>query len=154
MENAISTINLMPSTTQEVSKMFVKLKEELLSGKEDPLKLEVQLKSMEELIKKLRSDEEIKEQMINEGMKYPDNSFQLYGAKFTKTTVGVKYDFKACQDSEWNQLKIKFDNAKKELKEKEDFLKTLKKDVVNPNTGELISPPIKTGKESLSVKLL
>ena len=154
MENAISTINLMPSTSQEISKMFIKLKEELLSGNEEPLKLEVQLKGMEELIKKLRSDDDIKDQMINEGMKYPDKSFEIYGAKFTKTTVGVKYDFDVCNDSEWKSLKHITDSYKSELKERENFLKGLKKDVVNPETGELISPPIKTGKESLSVKLL
>ena len=61
MENALSTINLMPTTSQEVSKMFTMVKNEILSGNENPLKLEVQLKAIEELIKKLRSDEEIKE---------------------------------------------------------------------------------------------
>jgi hypothetical protein len=151
---AISTINLMPSTNNEVDKMFTLIKQEILSGKENPLKLEVQLKAMETLIKKLRSDNEIKEQMIDEGMKYPEKSFELFGAKFIKTTVGVKYDFSACRDSEYDDLKVKFDNLKAKLKEKEDFLKSLKQQVANPDTGEIIYPAKKTGKESISVKLL
>lgn len=154
MENALSTINLMPSTQMEIDKMFSILKNEILSGNENPLKLEVQLKAMEELIKKLRSDAEIKDQMIDEGMKYPEKSFELYGAKFTKTTVGVKYDFTGCNYADYENCKIEFEKAKAELKSKEDFLKALKKPVADPDSGEIINPPIKTGKESLSVKLL
>ncbi len=151
---AISTINLMPSTNNEVDKMFTLIKQEILSGKENPLKLEVQLKAMETLIKKLRSDNEIKDQMINEGMKYPEKSFEIFGAKFSKTTVGVKYDFDVCQDSEWQDIKEHAENYKAKLKEREDFLKALKQPVVNPDTGEMIYPANKTGKETLSVKLL
>lgn len=151
---AISTINLMPSTNNEVDKMFTLIKQEILSGKENPLKLEVQLKAMETLIKKLRSDNEVKDQMINEGMKYPEKSFEIFGAKFSKTTVGVKYDFDVCQDSEWQNIKEHAENYKAKLKEREDFLKTLKQPVVNPDTGEMIYPANKTGKESISVKLL
>jgi len=151
---ALSTINLMPSTNNEVDKMFTLIKQEILSGNENPLKLEVQLKAMEILIKKLRSDNEIKEQMIDEGMKYPEKSFELFGAKFSKTTVGVKYDFDVCQDSEWQDIKEHVENYKAKLKEREDFLKTLKQPVVNPDTGEMIYPANKTGKESISVKLL
>ena len=151
---AISTINLMPSTNNEVDKMFTLIKQEILSGKENPLKLEVQLKAMETLIKKLRSDNEVKDQMINEGMKYPEKSFEIFGAKFSKTTVGVKYDFDVCQDSEWQDIKEHAENYKAKLKEREDFLKTLKQPVVNPDTGEMIYPANKTGKESISVKLL
>jgi len=154
MENALSTINLMPTTSQEVSKMFTMIKNEILSGNENPLKLEVQLKAMEELIKKLRSDNEIKDQMINEGMKYPESSFEVFGAKFTKTTVGVKYDFSECNYSEYKESLSNFEKAKADLKEKEDFLKGLKIPMAHPESGELINPPIKTGKESLSVKLL
>ncbi len=151
---ALSTINLMPSTNNEVDKMFTLIKQEILSGNENPLKLEVQLKAMETLIKKLRSDNEIKEQMIDEGMKYPEKSFELFGAKFIKTTVGVKYDFDVCQDSEWQDIKEHAENYKAKLKEREDFLKALKQPVVNPDTGEMIYPAKKTGKESISVKLL
>lgn len=151
---AISTINLMPSTNNEVDKMFALIKQEILSGNENPLKLEVQLKAMETLIKKLRSDNEIKEQMIDEGMKYPEKSFEMYGAKFNKTTVGVKYDFDVCQDSEWQDIKAHVENYKAKLKAREDFLKALKQPVVNPDTGEMIYPANKTGKETLSVKLL
>lgn len=151
---AISTINLMPSTNNEVDKMFTLIKQEILSGDENPLKLEVQLKAMETLIKKLRSDNEIKEQMIDEGMKYPEKSFELFGAKFSKTTVGVKYDFNVCQDSEWQDIKAHVENYKSKLKAREDFLKALKQPVVNPDTGEMIFPANKTGKETLSVKLL
>lgn len=151
---AISVINLMPSTSSEVSKMFLILKQEILSGNENPLKIEVQLKGIEDLIKKLRGDAEIKDQMILEGNKYPEKSFEIYGAKFSKTTVGVKFDFTECGDSEWVQLANNLSISKLKLKEKEGFLKTLKKQIANPENGELINPPIKTGKESISVKLL
>jgi len=154
MENAISTINLMPSTQSEVDRMYLMIKNEILSGSENPLKLEVQLKAMEDLIKKLRSDEEIKDQMIIEGYKHPEKSFEMYGAKFTKTTVSVKYDFSDCNDQEYLNLKHITDSYKKELKEREDFLKGLKKSMADPESGEIINPPVKIGKESISVKLL
>lgn len=150
----LSTIKLIPSTQRELDKLYLMIKNEILSGNENPLNIEVHLKAMEELIKKLRADNDIKDQMISEGYKYPEKSFEVFGAKFTKTVFGVKYDFSVCNDSEHKLLSDNVIYAKTKLKEKETFLKALKRDIAMPDTGEIVSPPIKTSKESMSVKLL
>jgi hypothetical protein len=147
-------INQMPSTLKDISVAFMAIKQEILSGEKDPLMLEVKLKAMEELVKRLRSDSEIKEAVINEGMKHPEKTFEMYGASFSKTTVGVKYDFTGCNDKEYFDLKEQDSKLSAKLKEKETFLKSLKKSMADPDTGEIINPPLKYGKESLSVTIL
>lgn len=151
--NGLSTINLMPSTNNEIDTMFVKIKQEILSGNEDPLKLEVQLKSIEDLVKRLRKDQDIKAQLMVECDKYPDKTFESNGAKFTKTSR-ASYDYESSEDSIWSDLKTKETDIKTKLKDRETFLKAIKEEVVNSETGEVIYPPIKSSSESISVKLL
>ena len=97
---ALSTIADAPITYVEIGNLIHYMKQELLSGEYNPLDVELKLKAMEETIKQLRSDEEIRAFVLSEAEKY-GKSFEWRGAKMSIREVGVKYDYSSTGDSEW-----------------------------------------------------
>jgi hypothetical protein len=148
----ISVINVLPSTKEEVRKFCQDAKQRILAGEENPLKIAAQLKSFEEVIEKLRGDDEIKAAFLNELFKH-GKSVQMFNSEFTAKEVGVKYDFSVCDDKTWSELDAKIKELTEKKKERETFLKTIKNDVFDPNGIQLI-PPIKTSTTQVTVKLL
>jgi hypothetical protein len=133
METAISTLSYFPDTKEQSINFAEKLVNEVLSGMTDPIKVDVQLKILEDMIKKVR--DQIKQNVLKEADKYGEKSFNLNGAKITisgKTT----YDYKSCNYSKYNDL---IDSKEK----METMLKSLTDKLVDPYTGEIILPPAK-----------
>jgi hypothetical protein len=64
---ALSTIADAPITYVEIGNLIHYMKQELLSGEYNPLDVELKLKAMEETIKQLRSDEEIRAFVFERG---------------------------------------------------------------------------------------
>lgn len=153
MNNALSQITAMPSTIEGVDKFFIKSKKEILSGKYDPLQIEVYLKAIEEITKRLRSDKDIKDASITEAYKYKEKSFEVFGAKFTLRETGVKYDYANTGDVKWEQLDAQISDLSIKKKDREKFLKTLKEPVADTGEGYIINPPLKTSMESIAVSL-
>lgn len=124
------------------------LERRVKDGELDELEVLIVAKKLAELAKaideKIRpiADDKVK---LGKGEKYTKFDVEL-----SRSWTGVKYYFDKCGDNEWNQ-------ASSRKKEREDFLKSLSKTtiIVDEDTGEAITlhPPIKTGKESLQLKL-
>ena len=86
------------------------------------------------------------------------NKGELYfGCDIVEKESGVKYDYSVCNDPEWNSLNAAIEVAKESLKERETFLKALKKplDTFDVDSGETfqIMPPLKTGSLGKSVTI-
>lgn len=83
--------------------------------------------------------------------------FQRFGVKITEGMTGVKYDFDACEDLEYQQLNEIFEAAKDALEERKNFLKSVTKplELVNTDTGETytINPPVKSGKMGFTLTI-
>jgi hypothetical protein len=150
--NSTSVITLMPSNKEQITTFVNNAKDLILSGNENPLKIAVQLKAMEDTIKHLRGDNDIKEAILKEAEK-EGKSFQRYGARFDIKENGVIYDYTECQDTEWNDLKTKYDEIEKKIKEREKFLKVISKPIADAENGNLIYPPSKKSTTSVSVTL-
>lgn len=69
----------------------------------------------------------------------------MFNATITEKESGVKYDFSYCEDGEWDSLNREMETIKAKLKIREDFLKTLRKEFIDEDTGEVIQPPLRTG---------
>lgn len=152
--NALTVINTMPSTDVEISNFIRKAKGEMLSGLYNPLDIEIQLKAMEECIKRLRADNDIKEAVINEALKHSDKQFEWRGAKIQVREGGVSYDYAGTGDSEWAILKEEESQVIEKRKARERFLQSIPIDgTVSPVTGELIRPPVRTSKTTIAVTL-
>ena len=154
MTNALSTITVMPSTTEGIQKFCKKAKSEILSGKYDPLEIEMYLKALEEIIKSLRQDKEIGDYSLSEAFKYNEKQFERYGAKFAIRETGVKYDYLSCNDEKWTGLQKEIETLTEQRKKREEFLKKLKEPVADVNTGNIIISPVKSSKTTLIVSLL
>jgi hypothetical protein len=63
-----------------------------------------------------------------------------YGTKFELFEAGSKFDFASCGDPIWNRLNTEMETLKAKMKERESFLKTIKKstkmNIIDPDTQE------------------
>lgn len=140
--NTTSVMNLMPSTKKQLSVFVEKTKNEILSGIANPIDIAIQLKAMEDIVKKLRADADIRDLIISEAEKY-GKTFETNGAKFS-IRQSVTY--------EYNDSKI--DQLKEEIKQRQEMLKNLSFEVVDPETGELLTPAIKKSTDSIAIQLM
>lgn len=110
-------------------------------------------KYLEELAKKIRASEIIREDYLSE----IDKGIKEYrGAKVEKTETGVKYDFS--NSEAWQKQKAKVEAETIRLKEIEKQCKATTKPFspLDPETGELlpnIAPPIKRSTTSPKITM-
>ena len=148
----ISVINVMPSNKAEIKTFVQDVKERILSGDENPLKIAAQLKAMEEVIDELRKDKEIRDMILNAAEKEGKTS-KSFNAEFQIKETGVKYDFSVCGDPEWEDLNKEIEPIKAKIKERETFLKVVKNQF-STTDGIVINPPVKTSTTTVTVTLL
>ena len=146
-----SIINVLPSTKEEVRKFCQDAKERILAGYENPLKIAVQLKGFEEVIKTLREDKDIKAVVLKEALK-EEKTFKRFGAELTVKEVGVKYDYSVCDDQEWNELNRQITELEAKKEARETLLKSIKDDIFD-SQGVQLKAPIKTSTTQVTVKL-
>lgn len=145
---ALAELKRMPSTKGEIASFVASAKNEILSGYGNPLDFDIQLKAIDETIKAIRKDEEIKATIVKELEKYPDKTILFKGVQFTKKQ-SVKYDYS--DDSRWNELNKKMEAIKDEMKAHEELLKSLKAPLFNAETGEEYTPPIRKAEDTYSI---
>jgi hypothetical protein len=121
----------------------------------NPLKLHLQVKCLEDLIKQITSNPSYRELTLDEAYKY-GKTFEHYNAKFEIKEMGVKYDYSVCQDAVYNNLKNKLVVLEDEIKAREKYLKAI------PTSGvetlfedEVVTlyPPAKSSTTSITVNL-
>jgi transcriptional regulator of heat shock response len=140
MNNKLTTQKAITKTSQE--ELAEQISQDLLEGSVDILDAYIRLKSMEEVIKKVKS--KVEDEAINEAYKYGKGEHEAYGVKFQSNEGRRTFDFSG--DAEYLRLK-------EELKEREAMLKALPYEMVDPETGEVATPPnIKYSKSSISIK--
>lgn len=126
----------------------------ILDGECDPLIIAKQLKALEELVKILRKDEDIKDVIIDEYNLYGGKELRLHECKFNVKDTGVNFDYSSCCCDEYNNIIKQIEALKVEKKRLETMLKAIPIDgLVNPDTGEIMYPPIRTASTGLIVEL-
>lgn len=126
----------------------------LKDGLSDPLKVHLQVKCMEDLIKQITSHPEYKDLTLDEAAKY-GKSFEMHNAKFEVKEMGVKYDYSACGDPVYNELSQKMAELEKEIKDRQAFLKAVKPgtEILVEDEVVILYPPVKTSTTSITVNL-
>jgi len=147
MENALSTIRLLPATKQELKSYTEKVKAEVLSGHYDALEVAGMLKAMEELVKSLRADKDIKEAIETEADKYAEKTIEIGNFKITKSSRSTK-DY-AGIDPILEDLNVSLEQTKKMIKARQSVIDS----GVNPETGETFPPVPKQTQTIISVTL-
>lgn len=149
-----SDLSLFETTKLERQDFAQSVVNGIKEGNSDPLKVHLQVKCLEDLIKQITSHPEYRDLTLDKASKY-GKSFDLYNASFQIKEAGVKYDYSNCGDPVYNDLSQKIAALTTELKEREAFLKAVK-----PGTEILIEdevivlyPPVKTSTTSITVNL-
>ena len=149
----ITIINELPVYYVGIGNLVYEAKRMILSGDHNPLDIEVRLKAMEELVKQLRGDPEVKAAVIAEAEKY-GKSFEYMGCKISVREGGVKYDYAGTGDSEWAILDAESKEIAEKKKDREKFLQSIPPEgTVSPTTGEQIFAPAKSSQTTVAVTL-
>jgi len=149
------------------SEIAAEIVEAVDSGYLPPLKALAGIKAMESLTDMLTNKDPKKNPHADRAIllqshvtdaagAYAEKSFPLYGATFTKTEVGTKYDWSQCNDAKLIELELAAKKAGDELKARQEFLKTVPTEglpIVDEETGETYSVyrPSKSSTSSVSV---
>ena len=123
-------------------------------GLTDPLKVHLQIKCLEDIVKQLTTHPEYKDLTLEEANKH-GKSFELHNAKFEIKEAGVKYDYSNCGDPVYNELAQKMVELEKEIKDRQAFLKAVKPgtEILVEDEVVILYPPVKTSTTSITVNL-
>jgi hypothetical protein len=161
----VSMLSLMNSNKAQRKSFCLQIIEQMENGEVDPLQCHIFLKNIEQIFKMLTDEKTGKEfavrykaALMNAADKEGGNSFEKYNAKFQKKEAGTKYDWAVCNDPVVIQLQEKLEAIKKELDERQEFLKTIPTSgliVTDQDSGETttVFPPSKTSATTIAVTL-
>lgn len=152
---AIGAARLLPTTQTQIDVFSDQVIESVRQGEANPLEVLVIMKAFEKAADRILK--EIRENFVTEAAKYPESSFEFNGVKLEKAEVGTSYDYSACNDPVYQRLfEVSFE-ANGQLKEREAFLKAIKRPttIADEGTGEMITinPPLKKSTASVKVSI-
>ena len=146
----INSVDLSKSSVQAVADQLIELAEQ-----GNPLEVKLKLKAMSEAIDE--ACKKVDKMARDEAEKHGAKTFDFMGCGLQLAEAGTKYNYKNCNDSEWNDLYSQFVELKAKLDVRQEFLQSLKKTltIVNDETGEIteIHPPSKTSTSIVKITL-
>ncbi len=148
---------MLPTITKDLTKGQIKkiAEESLHSLMENGNIIEAadMIAKMELFIKEIKSNPEYIDYLRYEVAKYGQSMTTATGTKIELAEVGTKYDYVFCEDDIYNELVIKRDALDEEIKERQQFLKTLPSegiDIINEDgVVSRIYPPSKSSTSSV-----
>lgn len=148
-----SLLAIMPNTKSEINNFSDMLLTAINNGEINPLKIQVQLKAIESVIKKVNESEAYKYAIRESAEKYGAKSFEAFGAKVELAEVGTKYDFSNCNHLEYNDICEKIKALETDKKSLEMTLKTIKQPTPFVIYGEAVevNPPTKSSTSSIKI---
>jgi hypothetical protein len=157
MQKQLTLQNSLLETSKEERSTFInQVIEAISNGQADPLKVHLQVKCTEELVKALTSNEQYREIVLSEASRY-GRSFEFHNAAFQVKEAGVKYDFSNCGDEDLNRMTSELEALQSRIKERQTFLKTIPGKGLETLTadGELVTlfPPSKSSTTTIAVTL-
>jgi len=149
-------LSLFQTTKAERTTFIADVMGRIENGTADPVKVHLQLKAMEEIVKTLTTNESYKTHLIDAAEKN-GKKFMAFNAEFSIKEMGQKYDFTYCGDVELLEFYTQQEKLKYLIKELEDFLKKVPVSGMQKvtETGEVITlfPPSKTSTTTVAVTL-
>ncbi len=149
-------LSLFETTKQERNTFTSDVLERIENGTADPVKVHLQLKCMEEIVKSLTGNESYKTHLIDAAEKN-GKKFMAFNAEFSIKEMGTKYDYSQCNDDYLLNMLETLEKLNKEIKERQEYLKHLPAVGVSilEVEGELIKlyPPTKTSNTTVAVTL-
>ncbi len=135
---------LLNFSKKDISSIVSNVSNRLNEGFEDPIKALVIGRKLDELAKVY--NESIRQFVSGKIRLQKGEELVIYGTSITEGETGVRYDYSKCNDGEWDFLTSQIEPLLEKRKAREEFLKTLRKEFIDEDTGEVIQPPLRTGK--------
>jgi len=158
MQTELSTVNILSlfeTNKAERAKFVNDVVSRIESGNADAIKVHLQVKAMEDIVKSLNDNKEYKSLLLDAAEKN-GKKFTAYNAEFNIREVGVKYDYSQCGDVELNSLQAQIDALSETIKAKQKMLQTLPvsgMDILFGDELVKVYPPSKTSTTSVAVTL-
>jgi len=152
-DTAMSVLELF-STSKESIKLFGdNIIDQVKEGNADPLRIAALTRSMEAIAKYVNDN--LKDNQKNEAQKYGDKPFILHGCEMQYTSVKTEYDYTTSDDPIWKYLKENITSLTSQLKQREEWLKTMGKPENIQHEDELVTiyPPMKKTTMGLKVSI-
>jgi hypothetical protein len=147
---ALSLLNNIPVNKQAVEDIIKAATDDILSGRQNPIDIAIKLKAMEDIIKAIRANQDVKDFTLDTAEQSGSKSFDFNGARITIAEVS-KYDYSA--DKHWSELENTIKIARDRQKIHEKLLQDLDREMADPETGELIIPATKVSDKQLRILL-
>ena len=143
---ALSVIRLMPESKEQVKSFVEFAVNQILSGEVNAPEIAVYLKTMEDVVKSIRDNRDIKDMLIDE----VGDKLEIGNAALTVVETS-KYNY--TDDTRWCDLNLEIKLKTEQRKYREKMLQTLENEVADPDSGELIKPAEKTTAKSIRITL-
>lgn len=140
------------STSKDSIKLFGDcIIDRVKEGYADPLRVAALTRSMEAIAKYVNDN--LKDNQKNEAQKYGDKPFMLHGCEMQYTSVKAEYDYASCGDPIWNELNETLEKVQIQMKQRQEWLKTMGKPEDIRHNDELVTiyPPM--NKTTLGLKV-
>ena len=149
-------LSLFETTKQERNTFTADVMERIENGTADPVKVHLQLKCMEEIVKSLTSNESYKTHLIDAAEKN-GKKFMAFNAEFSVKEMGTRYDYSKCGDADLLAMLESIETITAAVKERQEYLKKIPAAGVQQidANGEVITlfPPSKTSTTTVAVSL-
>lgn len=150
--NQIELFSKIPQSKEEIKTYAKSIKDMFLSGENENLLQFKALKVFESIIKEALLDKEIKKSVLNAAEKYGKN-IELYGCEYSICEAGTKYDYSNCNDDILNQLEDAKAKLEEQIKEHQEFLKTIGNKEIYNEQGVRLNAPTKTSETIVKIKI-
>ena len=149
-------LSLFETTKAERSTFTANVLERIEEGQADPIRVHLQLKAMEEIVKTLNTNERYKELLLDAAQK-SGKKFIAFNAEFSIKEMGTKYDYSQCGDTDLLAMLQSIETINAAVKERQEYLKKIPAAGVQQidANGEVITlyPPTKTSTTTVAVSL-
>ena len=128
----------------------------VVNGEIDTMTALANLAKMRKALDAIDKDPRFREAIMAEVDKYSDRVITMGDVAIEKSEVGVKYDFYACGDAQWNELTQMAEAIKTQLAEREKFLRGIPEEGItqlDEGTGEVVTIHRPTRKSKSWIKV-
>lgn len=148
---AISLIHALPNTKEEIKDFTAKVKEAIMAGNSDPIHEAIYITAIQKVAEVLRKDPDIQNLVVEELMKYDRGTTQMGSTTVEIAETGVKYDYQ--EDPILQELEQKKLSVMNAIKDRQEILKSLKTEVADTETGEIMKPAVKTSSTNYKITI-
>ena len=142
MKNTLSFITILPTSKADRDSFIRSSVEEIINGGYFPLHIAVKLKSLKEIVSGIRSNESVRQALVSEASRQPNNTFECHGSRITRT-CRRQWSYDRCNDSVLADLHSRMNDLQSAIRQREAFLRALKPGILafDEFNGKQLFPP-------------